>query len=284
MTPRSTTVDLADALPRRLVAVRPPQTVGPLAALGVFALLFGLLGWVLWWLGPDLVTDWRMRSDAVPAREVRIEEARCQSRLFVTQFCSVSLADDRSVADGKRTLRYGFIDAPRAQPAASVALHSRSDPSLVSTDLGLDKLYSRTLTLAIVAALLALCAGVPVRMVQQGLRTSRAFRNLGGQRLIPVIVEVERNNFVPPRGRLWVYLYDDGGRRERAFVELPSRERPLFTDVSEKRALALRGEQGGTPLLLDARLNCLDLTQPEKAAFYAACRAVLGGKDDKTSV
>ena len=160
MTPRPTTIDLAGALPSRPVAVTPPPTVAPLDGLGMFALLFALLGGLLWWLGPDLARDWRI-GGAAPAENVRIEEG---------------------------------------------------------------------------------------------------------------------HNLVPPRGRVWVYLYDDGGRQERAFVELPSKDRPLFTDTSETRALALRGERGGIPLLLDARLGCLDLTGSEKAAFYTACDAAFGGR------
>jgi len=277
MTVHPTTVDLADALPRRPVSVRPPQTAAPLAVLGMLALLFGLLGGVLWWLGPDLVRDWRIGNDAVPAIDTRVEEARCRSRLFVLQVCNFSLADDRSAGSAKRTPWYVFLGAPGSERV--VPLRGLSDPALLSTDLGLEKRLARSLTMALVVAILASCIGAALRMTQQGLRTHRAFRNLSGQRLTPIVVEIERHNLLPPRRRLWVYLYDDGERQGRAFIELPSKDRPLFVDTSEKRALALRGEHGGTPLLLDADLACLDLTGTEKAAFYAACRTAFGVRD-----
>jgi hypothetical protein len=281
MTVRSTTADLANALPGRPVAVRPPQTVGPLAALGLFAMLFGLMALVLWWLGPDLMRDWR--NDWVPAADVRIEEGRCRSRLFVLRVCDVTLVDERSTATAKRTLWYAFIDASGG--AERIApLRSPADPALLSTDLGLERLIARSLTLALALAVLAFCVGVGVRVIQQGVRAANAFRSLSGQRLVPVVVEIERHNLVPPRRRLWVYLYDDGGTRGRAFIELPSRDRPFFTDASEKWALALRGTAGGAPLLLDAQLACLDLTGPEKAAFYAACRSAFGGENDGDAV
>ena len=92
-----------------------------------------------------------------------------------------------------------------------------------------------------------------------------------------IAVEIERKNIVPPRRRMWVYLYDDGGRVGRAVVELSSKDGLVFLTADEKWALALRGEQGGTPLLLDSRLTCLDLTEGEKAAFHEACRAALRG-------
>jgi hypothetical protein len=279
MPPYPTTIDLSDALPSRPVAVT-PRTVAPLGALGMFALLFAVLGGVVWWLGPDLARDWRIGSDATPAGDVRVEEARCRSRFVVLNLCDVTLADQRGADPARRTLWYAFIGTkPSNGPAAMRPLRSGSDPGLVATTLGLEKRSARSVTLAIAVALLASCIAAVARMMQQGLRNLRAFRALSGQRLIPVVVDIERNNLLPPRHRLWVYLYDDGGRRARAFIELPSRDRPLFTDSSERRAVALRGERGGIPLLLDARLGCLDLTAPEKDAFYAACRAALGPQD-----
>ena len=280
MTSRPTTTDLADALPSRLVAVTPLQSVAPLGSLGMFALLFAILGGLVWWLGPDLARDWRIGSDATTAGDVRIEEARCRSRLRVLHMCDVTLADDRSAGPAKRTLWYVFIGAQASEVLAAMrTLRSASDPALVSTTLGREKRTARTITLALAVALLASCIAAALRVTQQGLRNLRALRGLSGQRLVPVIVDIERHNLVPPRRRLWVYLYDDGATRSRAFIELPSKERPLFTNSSEKRAVALRGEKGGMPLLLDARLNCLDLTAVEKEAFYAACRAAFARRD-----
>ncbi len=162
-------------------------------------------------------------------------------------------------------------------------LRSATDPALVSTTFGLERRTERSFTLALAVALLLACIAAVARMVQQSLSNLSAFRGLSGQRLVPIVVDIERNNLVPPRRRMWVYLYDDDGRRGRAFIELPSKDRPLFTDSSEKRALALRGERGGTPLLMDARLECLDLTASEKEAFYAACRRAFGVPGSRAS-
>lgn len=275
MTAHSTLDGLANALPRRPIVVRPPPTIGPLAAIGLFALLFGMLGGVLWWLGPDLARDWRMRNDAVAAGDARIEEARCRAWLVVLKFCDVTVLDERDTAGGKRTLWYAFIDVAGEQRV--VLQRSRSDPSLITTEFGLEKLFSRLVTLLLLCAIFMFCIGVAVVVLLKAMRARRAFAGLSGQRLVPVVVEIERNNLVPPRRRMWVYLYDDGGKQERTFVEWASQERPMFATADERWALALRGEQGGTPLLLDAGLMCLDLTEAEKAAFYDACRAAFAG-------
>jgi len=265
------TIDLAHALPRRAIAVRPPPAVGSLATLGLFALLFATLVGVLWWLGPDLVRDWRIRGDAVAASEVRIEQARCRTWLALIKVCDVTYANG---ADGStRRLWYLFFGASGEERME--LLRSRSDPAQVSTRLGLERLYNRSIALALLTAILGFCVGAAVQVVHKVMRLQRVFAAMSGQRLTPVAVEIERKNIVPPRRRMWVYLYDDGGRVGRAVVELSSKDGLVFLTADEKWALALRGEQGGTPLLLDSRLTCLDLTEGEKAAFHEACRAAL---------
>jgi hypothetical protein len=267
-------MSLADAMPRRPVAVTPPRPVGPLGSLGALALLLALMAGLVWWLGPDLARDWRIASSATEAADIHLESPRCTSRLVVLNLCDVTLLDERSAPAGKRTIWYAFIGTGAAESLAAIKpVRSAADPARVSTTLGLERRLQRSLTLALALALIAACSAAVARMIQQGLHNLGALRSLSGQRLIPVVVDIERSNLVPPRRRLWVYLYDDGGRRGRAFIELAKKDRPLFTDASEKRALAVQGEGGGMPLLLDQRLAWLDLTGPEKEAFYAACRA-----------
>ena len=105
--------------------------------------------------------------------------------------------------------------------------------------------------------------------------TRRALAALSGQRLSPVVVGVEGKIAIAHKRRRWTYLYDAGGRQERAFIELAKGNDPLFVTPDGKRALALEGQDGGVPLLLDAKLSSLDLSDAEKEAFFAACRKAL---------
>ena len=132
-------------------------------------------------------------------------------------------------------------------------LRSRADPSRVTTELGLAKLYNRLFTLLSFAGLFVFCIGIAATMLWRGAETRRAFAAMSGRGLRPVVVEIERNNRLPPRRRLWVYLYEDGGKRERTLVEWSSKLQPLFTTLDERWALALQGNEGGTPLLLDVK-------------------------------
>jgi hypothetical protein len=222
-----------------------------------------------------------MRDDAVAAADLQIREARCRSWLATLRFCSVTVDADRGDTAAERTLWYAFLGGTGDQVMAP--LRSRSDASRVATDVGLAKVYNRLITLLLFAGLLVFCIGVAATMLWRGAETRRAFAAMSGRGLRPVVVEMERNNRLPPRRRLWVYLYQDGGKRERALAEWPSKLQPLFTTPDEGWALALQGEEGGTPMLLDVDLGTLDLTDAEKAAFRAAFLAQFGERANETA-
>ena len=272
--------DLAHLLPQRAIAVRPPQTIDG-GTIGVIILLLIFLAGVVGWLGPGIANDWRMRDDAVATADLQIREARCRSWLATLRFCTITVAASQGDTAGERTLWYAFLGGTGDQ--AMAPLHSRSDPSHVATDLGLAKLYNRLMTLLLFAGLLVFCIGVAATMLRRSAETRRAFAGMSGRGLRPVVVEMERNNRLPPRRRLWVYLYEAGGKRERTLVEWPSKLQPLFTTLDEGWALALQKAEGGTPMLLDVDLGALDLTDAEKADFRAAFLAQFGERAAETA-
>jgi hypothetical protein len=273
MPPPPATPDFSGALPDRPIAVRPPWTMGPRSAISLFSTLFALLAGALWWLGPDLARDWRI-DDVVEAAGARIERTRCRTGLVLITVCDVAFVDERSAEASRRTLWYFFIDTVGQERIA--LLRSKSDAAAITTNLGLDKFYHRLLALVLVAGGLVFCIVVSVQLLRQGMVTRRALAALSGQRLVPIVVALEGSARIAHKRRRWTYLYDQGGRQKRAFVELASGSDPLFVTADRKRALALRGQDGGVPLLLDGRLGSLDLSDAEKEAFFVACRKALG--------
>jgi hypothetical protein len=271
---------LANALPKRPIVVRPPAA-SRLASLGLFALLLGMLAGILAWLGPDLVRDSRIGHATAAAHGARIEETRCRAWLRVLTFCHIDVAERTDGAETKRTLRYAFVGTASDQPVQ--LQRSRSDSSLLTTDLGLERFFSRLITLVLFCAIPLIGIRVTAVMQEDARRAERAFAAMSGRPLTPVIVEIERRNLMPPRRRLWAYLYESEAGRQRAVVEWPAADRPIFTAADEKRAVALQADGGGAPLLLDAKLSCLDITDAEREAFYAACRAAFAGPQSSDS-
>lgn len=283
MHPSPATPDFSRALPDRLITVRPPQTIGPLSAFGLFALLFGLLAGAAWWLGPDLARDWRIGGEVVQAQGARVEEARCRTRLMLFNVCDVTFVDATGAGATRHTLWYFFIDRLERGPIVLVRPKRAlgGDPGEITADLGLDKLYRRLLAFALIVGLLAVCIGLSVQVLRQGVATRRALAALSGQPLLPIIVGLEGSIPIAHKRRRWTYVYETGGGQERAFIELAKGVDPLFVTPDGKRALALRARGGGVPLLLDAKLSALDLTEAEKEAFFAACRRALGGPPEQ---
>ncbi len=285
MQPTSAMPDFSRALPDRAIGVRPPQTVGPMSSVGLFVLLFGLIAGAIWSLGPDLWRDWRIDGEVVQAEGARMEAARCRSRLVLFTVCDVTFHDGSAANAARQTLWYFFIDRPDGQPIVLVRPKADAAPSAdtITTNLGLDKLYHRLLALVLVVALLGACIILSAQVQWQGIATRRALAALSGQRLTPVVVGIDGSFPIGHKRRRWTYLYDadahnSGGGPERAFIELPKGSEPLFVTPDGKQALALRPRVGGVPLLLDAKLSALDLTEAEKAAFFAVCRAAVGGE------
>jgi hypothetical protein len=260
-------------LPDRPITVRPPTTEGRFTELGLFVLLFAV-GCIVWsLLGVDLVRDWRIGRDPVAAADARLDEVRCRSWLYIFTLCSISVVDAATAGETKSTLRYAFIG--RQGEKAVTLVRGRAADGPLATDVGLDRLYGRTVVLLLIGLVLVAAIGAVASVVHKANRQRAAFAGLSRQPLTPVAVEVERNNALPPRRRIWVYLDGHGGRRNRTIVEMHSKERPIFLSRDERWALAVRGSSGGPSLLLDGNLKCLDLSQDEKVAFFEACRAAL---------
>jgi hypothetical protein len=270
----SATPALSAALPDRPITVRPPQTIGLGSAIGLFALLFSLLGGALWWLGPDLVRDWRIKGDVVAAGDARLEDARCGTRLFAIKVCEIIFTVRAAGGDQRRTLWYLLIGTAGQEQVA--LLQARSDPSAVSTDLGLAHLLNRTFTLAAIAAFLVFCIGLSVQVVRQGNENRQTFAALSGRPMKIVIVAIEGSFIAAHKRRRWNYLYGEQGKQMRSSIELATSREPLFTGADRRRALAvIAADGGGAPLLLDAHLSSLDLTEAEKEAFFQVCRRAL---------
>ena len=278
MPPSPATPDFSSALPNRPITVRPPHTIGPLSTFGLFAMLFGLLACALWWLAPDLARDWRIDGEVARAEGARIEEARCRSRLVLLTVCDITFLDERR-ADPPAG-RCGISSSTGPSASRSCWCRSKSagasDPRAISTNLGLDKLYHRLLALTLIVALLVFSIALSIQLLWQGVVTRRVLVGLSGQRLHPVVVTLEGSIPIAHKRRRWTYLYDRDGSQERAFIELATSNDPLFVTPDGKQALALCGPDGGVPLLLDAKLASLDLTEAERAAFFAVCSQALG--------
>ncbi|CAO4153731.1 hypothetical protein LPLAFNJD_LOCUS4019 [Methylorubrum aminovorans] len=134
----------------------PPQRHGWMAT---FWVLFGVvaLGAMLAacaiYTAPALISDWQVRETSVPVAEARISDGKCSSKIAI-HICDLTLTLRRPTGTVTRRVNYVFAGlhvgdfsaGPMADPAR---------PDLITTDLGLERLWNRTITLVVIMGALA---------------------------------------------------------------------------------------------------------------------------------
>lgn len=150
--PKTETVTTAE--PLRL----PPERMGWTA---MFFVLFGvltlggILGACAWFTAPVVVSDWQVRETAQPAPQARLSEGKCSTKLVI-HICDVTL--NLRTAQGSVTRRVNYVFAGlHAGDYGVGVMADPARPNLVTTDLGLERLWNRTITLLVLMGALAAC-------------------------------------------------------------------------------------------------------------------------------
>ncbi|WP_279357644.1 hypothetical protein [Methylobacterium indicum] len=134
----------------------PPRGRGRLntlwVLLGVVA-LGGILVACAVYTAPAVVSDWQVRAAAKPVEQARISDGKCSAKLFI-HICDATLA--LRTPDGTVTRRVNYVfSGIEAGDYRVGVMADPARPDLVTTDLGLDRLWNRTITLLAIAGLTA---------------------------------------------------------------------------------------------------------------------------------
>lgn len=121
---------------------------------GVLA-LGGLLGACAWFTAPVVVSDWQVRGTAQPVPNARVSEGKCSAKLVI-HICDVTLSVRTPQGSVTRRVNYVFSGLHVGDYSAGI-MADPARPELVTTDLGLDRLWNRTITLLVLMGALAAC-------------------------------------------------------------------------------------------------------------------------------
>lgn len=125
------------------------------------ALMFGaMLVAAAVWTAPALVSDWQIHNAAQPVADGRVSEGKCNSRL-VFHICDVTLSVATNAGRVSRDVNYVFTGFHFGDYSVTV-LADPARPELATTDMALDKLWNRTITLLAVSAVLLALTVAPV--------------------------------------------------------------------------------------------------------------------------
>jgi hypothetical protein len=123
---------------------------------------------------PALVSDWQVRNTARPISNAEVTQGKCSSKI-IFHICDVTLTVETPSGDLTRRMNYVFTGAHVGDYNVQV-MADPARPELATTDLGLDKLWNRTITLLIVAGVLLAFTILPVVAAVRSRRASRAAR------------------------------------------------------------------------------------------------------------
>jgi hypothetical protein len=119
------------------------------------AALTGLLGACLVYTAPPLLSDWQVRDTAHPVADARVTDGKCSAKIVI-HICDATLNLRTPTGTVARRVNYVFTGLHVGDYSIRV-MADAGRPDLVTTDLGLDRLWNRTLTfLAITGALAAI--------------------------------------------------------------------------------------------------------------------------------
>ncbi len=111
--------------------------------------LVGVLGLVAWKAGPGIMRDWNLRNDYAPVMAADVS-GECNAYVAVVNYCDVTLTTAEGAAV-KDTLF--FVDFNSGDYAVDVVA-SPTNPTQLSTSIGIEKFWNRVATLGGLALLI----------------------------------------------------------------------------------------------------------------------------------
>jgi hypothetical protein len=255
---------LLEAFPRRAYALKPGRGAagGWLMALVGVLLFGGFIALLAVEVAPAIRNDFAVRDQARPAPAARISEGRCRSRLFLFQSCDLTIAWRDKDGAHTRKLSYMFVE-PHMGSWSAVVMADPARPGLVTTDIGLERLWNRVGTVAGGLVFALLLIGGLLLAAWKGQGKGRQVKALAGRTLVAAPVAFRGWG----EGPSW-RVEDDRGQ----VFEWPVRksDKPFVIDEARGLVLALRDPAGGPAFPLDEKLRFVVLTPEERARIEAA--------------
>jgi len=258
---------IPEAFPRRPLKIalpRPRRARGFWALFGILFLL-GSAAAIAAWAIPPLISDLAIRDTARPVRG-RIENGKCHSKI-VFHICDLTLVNDTARPTIRRDVTYVFTDFHIGDYAVSV-MADRAHPDWLTTDLALDQLTSRILTMAGAAALVLFGFIAWLRQFFRRERLRAAIRAVSGQILTPVPLTLTAYG-ANKTASTWLVRRGAAAPVRWSF---PATAKP-FTVGTPTAILGVTGPKDDLAIPLDANLQWLDLTDTERAAIRAAAQS-----------
>ncbi|KQR67833.1 hypothetical protein [Rhizobium sp. Leaf341] len=252
-------------LPQRALKLAPDAVSAPRAYYWSTPIILVLAVFLLVWEGPGVLRDFTISQNPVVVEDGDVQNGRCTTRKAVFTDCEARLVYRYDGRDYATDVEIMFVDFHVGDYETGLVI-SGDHPELATITLGLDKLWNRIITLALLTLILG---GLSVGMIFLLLRIWRVRRALRRPAmLVPVPVEIQAFD---RKGKTLSITYvdtlaDDRTKRS-AYTRMHDGEEPLIVGTRGDKPVALAVRHGKTalPVLLDDRLMRIELTDAERA-------------------
>lgn len=261
-------------LPSRSIAIVGRPFAMPAAFVFTVIVLTALSVGLALWQGPGLVRDVRISQNPQIIPDADVLDGECSTRRGLTD-CDAHLSYNYNGQHFESDVTLAFVDFSSSDYEVEVVI-SADQPELATISLGLEQLWNR---LAVFAAFMLLFVGGAIGTIIGALKAAganRALATAGRLELVPVQIIEDNKGFVG-------YADTPRGPRSRRITRtrMAHGETPLMA-VDDKGALvgvAAKVDHVAIPVLLDSRLQRLDLSEPERRAALEAFDAQRGARN-----
>lgn len=268
-------MSIADTrFPTRPVTIRRDSVSRPHGYVFLTFFMLAMAAFIAYWQGPDLLKDIEISKHPLVLDDGNIQNGKCTTRKGILTDCEARLVYSRDGRNYQKDVHLFFVDFHVGDYESDLVI-SAEHPELATLTIGLDKLWNRIISFAV---LFLLVAGAGVGLLWLGLRVGRVERQLRHPAVLaPVPVEITAFN----RNRRGLFItYADKLSSHKtnrsAYTHFPSGEEPLIVGTArDGKAVGLAVRHGRTalPILLDSRLARLDISDEERRAALAPIEA-----------
>lgn len=265
---------LEQAFPRRAIQVKNSGLSGGIVLSFAMLVCMALGAFLLWYQGPGILRDYKISQHPIVDENASLRKGECKTRQLIMTDCKADIVfKDSTGKSVQESVSFMFFDMKSGGYDVEI-VRSGDDPSLVTLDLGVEKLWDRIFTLAVFTVLLI---GGAIAVFVAMLRTRGLNKKMRKPLpLKPVAVSVtgiQKNYGI--RNVFYSYINEAGKKKKRA-SRFSKKEEPFYLSVAagananETPALAVLPQGCDVPVLLDENLDRLDLTADEKQAIQNA--------------
>ena len=249
------------AFPARSLHARPPGANARFgwAMLGL-VMFGGMLGFMLVFVPPSLLTDWQVRGTALALRDGTVSDSDCSGHDFI-EICTMTVAAPVGTQTIQRRVHYVFLSADD-DPLTVQVVADPAHPGWLTTSLGLDVFWNRLVSLVgstVVVGGLLLGGG------WAALRSYRRARAWQRAESLPVTLRLLTRQRIR-NGEIWTVRGEDG---QTARWPVPRGSAP-FTLASGGEILGLQRTDGSDVMPLDDKLRWVALSTAERAAILGS--------------